>query len=264
MRTRIGVGLVTALFLNGAGVAAFAQSGGAGRAATTAQQSTPNDFVGEWVGVLPAGDAQLHLVLHVSKGAEDQLSATLDSVDQQANGIPVNAISAKDGKLSLVVAAVQGTYEGTLNKEKTEIHGTWTQMQPLQLTFTRATKKAQATKAEAGGPAVAPSDAEGAWMGTVEAGALKLRVVFHISNSPEGLKATMDSPDQGAKGIPVSAVTLAGASLKIEMKQIDGLYEGKFSADRATIEGTWTQHGMSRSLVLTRAKDTAALDKISS
>jgi uncharacterized protein len=252
---------IAATFLGiGSGDAAFAQ---AAATSQVAQRTTADDFVGEWTGVLSVPGTKLHLVLHVTKGAEDQLSATLDSVDQQANGIPVSAISAKDGKLSMVVAAVQGTYEGTLNKEKTEIKGTWTQMQPLDLTFTRVVKKQSANAAAAvrdEKESVAPSDAVGAWTGAIDVGAMKLRVVFHITNAPDGLKATMDSLDQGAKGIPVSAVTLTGASLKIELKQIDGVYEGKFTADKATIEGTWTQRGMNRPLVLTRAKDAATLE----
>jgi uncharacterized protein len=251
---------VATFLVVGSGDAVFAQT-----AATSqvAQKTAADDFVGEWTGSLSVPGSQLHLVLHVSKGAEDQLSATLDSVDQQANGIPVSAISAKDGKLSMAVAAVQGTYEGTLNKAKTEIQGTWTQLQPLELTFTRVVKKPSSAVGAAAPKEnvnVAPSDAEGAWMGAIDAGAMKLRVVFHITNAPDGLKATMDSLDQGAKGIPVTAVTLTGAALKIELKQIDGLYEGKFSADKATIEGAWTQRGMSRPLVLTRAKDAAALE----
>jgi uncharacterized protein len=261
MSNRILPTAVLTFLLVGCGDAAFARTAATSQAA---QQITADDFVGEWTGALSLPGSQLHLLLHVSKGAEDQLSATLDSVDQQANGIPVSAISAKDGKLSMVVAAVQGTYEGTLNKAKTEIKGTWTQLQPLELTFTRVVKQPSAATGAAApkeNVGVAPSDAEGAWMGTIDAGAMKLRVVFHITNAPDGLKATMDSLDQDAKGIPVTAVTLTGAALKMELKQIDGVYQGKFSRDKATIEGAWTQRGMSRPLVLTRAKDAAALER---
>jgi hypothetical protein len=44
------------------------------------------------------------------------------------------------------------------------------------------------------------------------------------------------------------------------MKQIDGVYDGNISTDNATIEGTWTQRGASRPLVLTRVKEAAALE----
>jgi CubicO group peptidase (beta-lactamase class C family) len=93
---------------------------------------------GEWQGVLSAGGAQLHLVLHITTAPDGALSATLDSVDQGASGIPVSAIALTESKLSLKVDAVRGTYEGTVSKEGNEIDGTWSQGQPLPLNFTRA------------------------------------------------------------------------------------------------------------------------------
>ena len=144
-------------------------------------------------------------------------------------------------------------YEGVVNTEATEIKGTWTQAMALELNFTRAQSKTEEMKA-------APSDIDGPWMGTLEVGETKLRLVFHIWNTKDGLKATMDSLDQGAKGIPVTSVTRNGVSLKIELKQIEGLYDGKISEDKATITGTWTQRGTARPLVLTHSKDTALME----
>jgi hypothetical protein len=238
------------------------------------QQPAEQEVVGDWTGVLSADGTQLHVVLHVMKGEGEQLAATLDSVDQGANGIPVSVISVKDSKLSMAVAAVQGTYEGMINKDATEIKGTWTQLQPLELTFTRAakTQDVDATAVNKNGdarrkPGIAakkveevPSDIAGAWMGTIDAGENKLRVVFHITNTSDGLNASMDSLDQGIKGVPVTTVTRDGASLKIELKKIDGVYEGQISKDKETIEGTWTQRGARRPLVLTRTKDAAVLE----
>ena len=89
---------------------------------------------------------------------------------------------------------------------------------------------------------------------------MKLRVVFHIINTEDGLKATMDSPDQGMKGLPVTAVTRNGNSLKLEAKNINGAYEGKVSADLSSIDGTWSQNGASFPLVLKRTKDEAILE----
>ncbi len=58
------------------------------------------DIAGDWQGTLSAGGAELRLVLHITKAADGSLKATLDSVDQGANGIPVSSISFKDSKLS--------------------------------------------------------------------------------------------------------------------------------------------------------------------
>jgi uncharacterized protein len=209
----------------------------------------PGTIVGDWAGALEAGGSRLRLVLHVTRGEDGSLKATLDSLDQGANGIPVSSIAVKDGTLSMKVDAVRGMYEGKVNAEATEIKGTWTQSTPLDLNFKRVVVGAQEKEA-----AVAPSDIDGDWKGTLEAGGAKLRLVFHIKNTKDGLTATLDSLDQGAMGIPVSTVTRDGATLKIVLKAIDGGFAGKISADLKTIDGTWTQRGNSLPLVLTLGK----------
>ncbi|MCP5062335.1 MAG: alpha/beta hydrolase, partial [Ignavibacteriae bacterium] len=47
-------------------------------------------------------------------------------------------------------------------------------------------------------------DITGDWYGVLDIQGQKLRIVFHIVENDGSLTATMDSPDQGAKGIPVS------------------------------------------------------------
>lgn len=213
------------------------------------------DITGDWQGTLSAGGMELRLVLHVNKSADGALKATLDSIDQGANGIPVSAITLKDSKLHLGVDAVHGTYDGTVAADAKSISGTWTQGQDLPLEFKRATAPIKTEHKPA-----KPSDIDGTWMGTLEVGAVKLRVVFHIVNTEDGLIATMDSPDQNVKGMPTTAVTRAGASLKIEAKAINAVYDGKIAADLATIDGTFTQMGDSHPLLLKRVKDQAELE----
>lgn len=95
----------------------------------------------------------------------------------------------------------------------------------------------------------------GTWSGTLETGAAELRIVFHIEQGDEGLAATMDSPDQGATGIPVSDVTVTGDSVVLAVDQIGGAYEGTLASDEGKIEGTWTQGGQSIELTLTPADE---------
>jgi pimeloyl-ACP methyl ester carboxylesterase len=108
-----------------------------------------------------------------------------------------------------------------------------------------------------GGPAAAAQEAlVGTWSGTLEAGGSELRVVFHLTQGDDGLTATMDSPDQGATGIPVSRVTVSGDSVTLSVDRIGGMYAGAVADDGATIEGTWTQGGQSFPLALTPADET--------
>ncbi len=210
------------------------------------------DIAGDWKGTLDTGMGQLHLVLHITKGSDGSLKATLDSVDQNANGIPVSSITLKDSKLNLGVEAVHGTYEGTVAPDNKTIKGTWTQGQALPLEFTRG---AMTTPKPA-----KPSDIDGTWMGTLDTGAVKLRVVFHIVNTADGLTATMDSPDQGMNGLPTSSVSRDGSTLKIEASRIGGAFTGKIAPDLSSVDGTWTQGGGTLPLVLKKAKDQAELE----
>jgi uncharacterized protein len=218
--------------------------------------SHAQNIVGDWQGTLKAGGAELRLVLHIAKNADGSFKATLDSIDQGANGIPVTSISLKDSKLSFTVDAVHGTYDGKVTADANEISGTWTQGQPLPLNFKRGAAPVKIEHKPA-----KPSDIDGAWLGTLDAGAVKLRVVFHITNTEDGLTATLDSPDQGQSGIPVTSVTREGASLKLEVKSIAGVFEGKISSDLSTVEGTWTQMGNPMPLTLKRVKDTSELER---
>jgi len=215
------------------------------------------DIAGDWQGLLKAGTIQLHIILHVTKDNNGNLQATMDSVDQRAFGLPVSSISLKNSKLKFEVDKVGGSYVGKLSPDATKISGSWLQGGAfLDLDFKRATNAVKAQPKP--GP---PSDIDGDWLGTVEANGMKLRVVFHIRNMADGLTATMDSPDQGAMGIPTTTVTRNGSSLKIEMKQINGAFEGKINPDLATVDGMYTYSGGGLPLVLKRVKDASELER---
>jgi uncharacterized protein len=214
------------------------------------------DITGDWNGKLNANGAQLRLVLHVSKNTDGSLKATLDSVDQGANGIPVSSMTLKTSQLSLKVDAVKGSYEGKVNSDVSEIAGTWTQGAPLELNFHRGGIAAKPKPKP-----VKPSDLDGNWLGTLDTGMGKLRVVLHILNTEDGLAATLDSPDQNAKGILVTNITRNGAKLNFNVESIGGSYEGTISSDLGSFEGIWTQLGKSFPLALKRVKGDAALER---
>ena len=104
---------------------------------------------------------------------------------------------------------------------------------------------------------------DGDWQGTLSNGPVELRLVLHFGADGQGFKASLDSPDQGAKGIPVASVRFADSALAFEVPSIRGSYTGKANADVTTITGTWTQLGMSAPLVLTRFVPPAAVRRIS-
>jgi uncharacterized protein len=214
------------------------------------------DVTGDWNGKLSVNGEELRLVLHIGRNPDGSLKASLDSVDQGANGIPVSAITLKDSKLNLTVNAVNGTYEGKVNSDATEIAGTWTQNLSLPLTFHRGAIALKPMPKPA-----RPTDIDGAWVGTLDTGMGSLRVALHIVNTDQGLTATMDSPDQSAKGIPVSSITRNGSSLRFEVKAVGGSYEGIIASDLGSFAGNWSQLGKRWPLTLKRVKDAAELER---
>jgi hypothetical protein len=89
-----------------------------------ATPSRAQDVAGDWQGTLNTGAGELRLVLHIAKAADGALKATLDSIDQNSKGIPVSAVTLKDSRLSLEVAAVHGTYEGKVAADGKTVSGT--------------------------------------------------------------------------------------------------------------------------------------------
>lgn len=96
------------------------------------------DIVGDWIGTLHAGSANLRVLVHITRGTDGTLKADMDSLDQNAKAIPISSIELKENKLTFTSAAVHGSYNGTANAERTAIEGTFIQGAPLPLNFKRA------------------------------------------------------------------------------------------------------------------------------
>jgi pimeloyl-ACP methyl ester carboxylesterase len=95
------------------------------------------------------------------------------------------------------------------------------------------------------------SSLTGDWHGILKTGAMELRLVFHLKQKPDGgYEGTMDSPDQGAKGIPLSEVRVEGRKLTLRVESIQGEFVGTLSEDGKTIRGEWKQSGLSLPLEL--------------
>ncbi|MFN0107955.1 MAG: alpha/beta hydrolase family protein [Blastocatellia bacterium] len=103
---------------------------------------------------------------------------------------------------------------------------------------------------------------EGAWEGTLDVGAAKLRLVLKVSKAADGtLTAKADSPDQGATDLPVDLVTFKDNTLHFEMKRLMASYDGKFSADSSEFVGEFKQGGATFPLNLKRATKSAAANR---
>ena len=83
---------------------------------------------------------------------------------------------------------------------------------------------------------------EGSWQGTLDAGE-RLRLVLTVSKSTDGTySGKIDSLDQGAT-IPIEVITVSGDSVRLELKTVGAVFEGKLNADRSELTGQFSQGG---------------------
>jgi hypothetical protein len=109
-------------------VAALAVAWGFALLPAQARAEKAPAIVGDWEGTLDAGaQGKLRVVLHVTQAKDGSLSATMDSPDQDATGIPVTTITYKEPALHFESEPIKGSYDGKMNKENTEIAGDWSQ-----------------------------------------------------------------------------------------------------------------------------------------
>lgn len=105
------------------------------------------------------------------------------------------------------------------------------------------------------GEGKAATGIEGNWLGTLSTGGGELRIVFRVAKNPDSAwKVLLDSPDQGAEGIPTSAVSFDQDHLRVESQAVAGIFEGDFSPEKDEISGVWKQGGMELPLVLKRTE----------
>ena len=84
----------------------------------------------------------------------------------------------------------------------------------------------------------------GTWSGKIEVQGMKLPLVFHLNEE----NPTMDSPDQGARGIPIVVERDATGKITIKIPSIGATYEGQWTSGE--IVGTFRQWGTSLPLTL--------------
>lgn len=101
--------------------------------------------------------------------------------------------------------------------------------------------------------AVCAQSLAGSWKGKLSVGNMELTLVFNISEDNGGkLSCTMDSPDQGAKGIPAEIETDGTAKVKIVVATIGMTYTGELKDGE--LRGEFRQHSFSAPLNLRPGK----------
>ena len=218
-----------------------------GRAASgDAKAAKVKGVEGNWQGTLRVTpQIELRITLEVIRGNDGSLSGNWGSPDETLKGLPLQTIGVKDSVLTFTTKH-GATYEGKLNREETEVVGTWKQRgksYPLSLGRFDPSKIIMVP---------IPKELEGIWEGKLKiSGGIELRLALKVEKGKDGaLKAVLASPDQGAYNIPISSIGLKDYVMTFESKLIGGKYSGKKNPDGTAFEGHFEQNGLKLPLLL--------------
>lgn len=100
-------------------------------------------------------------------------------------------------------------------------------------------------------------DIKGDWKGMLKVGEIELPIVFHFAEKAGKLVATMDSPAQGAKAIPIDSAVFRNDSILLFAPNLGITYKGKLVKE--IIEGTFNQMGRDFPLRMKRYEEEQTL-----
>ena len=90
----------------------------------------------------------------------------------------------------------------------------------------------------------------GSWSGKPNVGAMSLTLVLHLEQADGEVNITLDSPDQGAKGISASKEFLSDDSIAVKVEAIGMTYRARLKDGK--LDGMFAQNGVKIPLVLTK------------
>lgn len=89
-------------------------------------QTPAQTFEGSWQGTLEVGGAKFRLVVTVTKSDAGVYAGKLESLDQGAT-VPLDTVTVNGDAVRFAAGSSALVFEGTLNKERTELTGTLSQ-----------------------------------------------------------------------------------------------------------------------------------------
>lgn len=182
---------------------------------------------GPWTGVLhvPNTDRKLSLVLKFEADPDSGsgVSATLDSPEQSVFGIEMDQVTMHNSVLTVKVLRPEMSFKGQV--QGSQLVGEWTQGGSAPLTFNKGeyqTARLDIDKASR-------KKLEGNWYGEFSNG-IGIALKFREGNDGQFI-ASLDSPYEGRKGIPVSALTIDDDNISMSIDGVGATFTGKFVAE---------------------------------
>lgn len=194
----------------------------------TTMMINAQQFVGDWKGAISVQGVELELVFHITEEGGNY-ATTLDVPMQGAAGIPVEKTEVDGNTLTLNMAALQATYEGTLNAGS--IEGTFKQMgQEFPLTLNKFESKLP------GNPDLVSSDEDLQKLVSYDTGNYKYKVEDYFSRpkassfqlSPDGKYMSYTEKEDGTTKNHVYVKEISTGKVTRILEEKEELIRGYF------------------------------------
>lgn len=219
---------------------------------THAGASPQADPQGVWTGAIATPGQALDVIVTLRSADDGAWAGSIDIPAQNLAAFPLSDVTVADQSVRFVMSGIPGEplFAGVWDAETATISGEFTQ---AGASYDFSLSRTGDAPADGGAAAVATESAArvvGSWHGTLSTGAGPLRLTFHLRHENGVLTGTLDSPDQGQTGLPISRIALDDATLRLDLDYAGAYFEGTLGDDDATLDGTWHQGGGSAPLTL--------------
>lgn len=215
---------------------------------STFSKKDMDTLLGAWNGKLSIPGGSLTAIFRFEISGKGEFVGFSDWPDNGGYGTPLTDMEISDGKISLKIPKIKAEYKGKFTDN--EMSGEY-KMAGVPVTLPLTLKKGEYVAPIYGLslPKEIMNQLQGKWNG--EIGSLK--VVFRFEETKDGdFVSFLDSPDQGAFGMPFTDAEFSDGELTLKEKNIHGEFKGKLSGDN--IVGTWMQNGARWALSLIKEK----------
>ncbi len=182
------------------------------------------NLAGTWQGTMEITPEQkLTIQFVITKKDDGSYTAVLNSPDTGAiKNIAADSVIYKDGTLNMEVRSLSGTYSGKIADSL--ITGEWKQPGSTMKLVLAPYEK----------PKEVPTDPLlGEWVGKLDVQGRNFTVVFRYNKNKDGkFTGLLDIPEQNAKDLPVTEVTLAGDEVNFAVQPIQLKYKGKLEGEK--------------------------------
>lgn len=207
-----------------------------------AQDDRANSETQVWKTLLKTPSGSLRLVLDLEKNADGKLTGHLVSLDQNNAKIPVSSATVSDTELVFECKSVDARFTGTIDNEKQQATGTYTQLgREYEITFTKIDK-------------LVVDEYLHSWYGLMEAGGREFEFEIKMFKTMEGTIAKLDSIGEKVFGLPTD-LSIVEDTMTFKVPITRAAYEGTLNEAKDTVTGKWKQGGGEFDLILKKTKN---------